>query len=107
MTRLILIGHIVRDAEVKIVSGKQVLNFPILRSEMYKTPNGETRKKNLWVECSLWTEKADELSLLLTKNKVCYVDGQPEIKENRKGDGGAMLFLKVDKFQVIRENGCL
>jgi len=71
MNKIILIGRIGRDAELRYSpDGKAVCGFSMAVDDGY----GE-KKSTIWVRCSLWGDRADKLAPHLTKGKPVYVEG--------------------------------
>lgn len=71
MNHAVFAGRLGRDAEVKYTtSGKAVCNFNIAVDVGF----GD-KKKTLWVQGTLWEEKAEKLAQYLTKGKMVVIAG--------------------------------
>jgi single-strand DNA-binding protein len=101
MQKLILIGHIGRDAQVNNVGGTNVTNFTVASSETYKDKQGNKQTKTTWFDCALWNN--DKLAQYLQKGTQVFVEGQVEARGFAKGDGtpGSSLSVRVDKIQLL------
>lgn len=87
-----LIGTLGKDAEVKDLNGKKVINFSVAVNQGY----GEN-KTTLWVDCAKWGEKTGIAEYLKKGTKVA-VFGEPSL---RKWDGGATITLRVQEIELV------
>lgn len=103
MIKLSAIGNLGRDAEVRTVNGKNVINFTIAHTEKYKD-----QVKTTWIECSYWTDRTGIAPYLLKGTQV-HVEGTPEVRtfEKKDGSAGASLGLRVKEVYLLgsRSNG--
>lgn len=100
MLKLMIIGKITNDAEIKTFSGKKVLKFTVNHS--YKDKDGKYH--NVYVGCSYWTEKADSLVKFMTKGKNVYCEGDPTVSTYQKeGTTLPALNLAVNRVEFISE----
>ena len=97
-----IIGHLGKDAIVKEVNGKNVINFSVAHSEKYKNAQGEQVTKSTWAECAYWTDKTGVVPYLV-KGAQVYVEGQPEADAYTSKEGKAMgtLRLRVGNIQLL------
>lgn len=102
MIKLQIIGHLGRDASVRDVNGKSVINFTLAHTEKYRDSQGNQQEKTTWVDCAYWTDKT-AVAQYLTKGKQVYVEGQPEARafERKDGTSGAVLSLRVFSIQLL------
>lgn len=102
MIKTMVIGHLGKDALVKDVNGKIVINFSVAHSEKFKNYEGIQMEKTLWVECAYWTEKTT-IAQYLTKGTQVFVEGQPSIDTytNAQGQTNAVLRLRVGQIQLL------
>ena len=69
--QLQIIGHLGKSAEIKTLpSGKRVLSFSLAVNEKRGQEDITT-----WFDCSMFGERLDALSPLLTKGKQVFVQG--------------------------------
>lgn len=97
-------GNLGRDAEVKYLpSGSAVCEFSVAATAGYGT-----RKKTLWIKCSLWGKRAEgSLPELLVKGQSVAVSGELSMRE-WEGKDGAMrkeLELNVNDITLIGQKG--
>jgi single-strand DNA-binding protein len=110
MIKMTVIGNLGRDAEVKDVNGKKVIEFSVAHSEKYTDRSGQQQERTTWVRCNYWRD-GDRVGVAdyLKKGKQVYVEGTPSVaayttKENQPG---ASLDLRVLSLELIggREGG--
>ena len=102
MLKLLVIGHLGKDATVNNVNGKNVINFTAAHTEKYKDAQGTQIDKTTWVECSYWTERI-AIAPYLKKGTQVYAEGIPEIRNYTTNDGrtGSSLVLRVTNIQLL------
>ena len=83
VNRVILVGNLGRDAELKYTpSGAAVSNFSIATTETWKDKNsGERKEKTEWHRIVLWGKTAENLSQYLLKGKQVFVEGRLETRQ--------------------------
>lgn len=98
MIKLQAIGHIGRDAELKNVGGKNVINFSIAHSEK----NKDGQEKTIWIDCAKWGETTGILPFLKKGTKV-FVDGNPDLRTYTKTDGttATILTLRIAHIELL------
>jgi single-strand DNA-binding protein len=102
MLKLTGIGNLGRDAEVKAVGGKNVINFSFAHTEKFKDQSGNQKEKTTWVSCAYWTDKTGIVPYL-KKGAQVYVEGTPEVRTYPKNDGttGTELYVRVTSIQLL------
>ncbi len=98
MIKLQVIGNLGKDAVVKDINGKTVINFSVAHSEKYKDAQGALHERTTWVECAYWTDRT-AVAPYLTKGTTVYVEGSPEADSYLK-DGQAAATLRCRVFNV-------
>ena len=102
MLKLLVIGHLGKDATVNNVNGKNVINFTVAHTERFKDAQGVQVDKTIWVECSYWTERT-AIAPYLKKGTQVYTEGTPDIRNYTTQDGrtGSSLILRVSSIQLL------
>lgn len=73
MIKLIVSGRVGSDAELKTVGDTTVCSFSIAHTEkVYGTNPKET---TIWINCSIWGERAVKLSPFITKGTYIVAEG--------------------------------
>lgn len=102
MIKLQIIGHLGKDAIVKEINGKSVINFSVAHSEKYKDKDGAAHERTTWVECAYWSDRT-ALAPYLTKGTIVYAEGSPEADAylNRDNKATATLRMRVSNIQLL------
>lgn len=102
MIKTFLIGHLGKDANVKDVNGKTVINFSVAHTESFKNNEGVKIEKTLWVECAHWSDRT-AIAQYLKKGTQVFVEGLPSIDTytNTEGKAVAKLKLRVAQIQLL------
>ena len=106
VNKVILVGNLGRDAEVKVTGGGQsVASFSIATTETW-TKDGEKKEKTEWHRIVLWGRTADSLQPYLTKGKQIYVEGRLETRQWEKdGQKHYTTEVKADKIVLLGGGG--
>ena len=104
VNKVILVGNLGRDAEVKVTaSGQSVASFSIATTETW-TKDGEKKEKTEWHRIVLWGRQADTLQPYLTKGKQIYVEGRLETRQWEK-DGQKHYTTEVKADRIVLLGG--
>jgi single-strand DNA-binding protein len=77
VNRIILVGNLGRDAEMRFGgSGSAVANFSLATTEVWTGRDGDKREQTEWHRVSLWGKQAETLQQYLVKGKQVYVEGR-------------------------------
>jgi single-strand DNA-binding protein len=77
LNKLILIGNVGRDPEMRITpSGQSVTSFSVASNRRYKTASGEQREETEWFNCQAWGKLAEVCNGYLTKGQQVYIEGR-------------------------------
>ncbi len=77
MNKIIVIGHLGRDPEMRYTpNGQGVTSFSVASSRKYTTSSGEQREETEWFNCSVWGKLAETCQQYLTKGQQVYVEGR-------------------------------
>lgn len=94
-------GRLGRDAELKqLPSGKDVVNFALAVDK----GRGEN-KETLWLDCSLFGERAAKLQQYLVKGKSVTVAGDVDFRCYLKKDGTAGGTMTLDVQRLTLQGG--
>jgi len=90
--KLIIEGRLGKDCEQRYLpDGKAVVNFSVA----YDSGYGDN-KQTVWVDCSMFGERAEKLAQYLVKGKSVLVDGKLQpINTYTKTDGTTCASLKM------------
>ena len=105
VNKVILVGHLGRDAETKFTpGGVAVTRFSVATSRRWKDQqSGEWKEETDWSDVTLW--RAENLATYLTKGKQVYVEGRLQTRSYDDKDGKKVYRTEVVSEQVILLGG--
>ena len=105
VNKVILIGHLGKDAETKFTPGGAALTkFAVATNRRWKDQaSGEWKEETDWANVALW--RAENLSTYLTKGKQVYVEGRLQTRSYDDKDGKKNYFTEVVADEVILLGG--
>ncbi len=110
MNKVILIGNLGRDAEVRATpSGTSVASLRLATTESWRDKeSGERKEKTEWHSVVLWGRSADALKPYLTKGKQIAVEGSLQTRTwDDKADGTKKYKteIKADRITLLGGGG--
>ena len=77
LNKVMLIGNVGRDPEVRYLEGNaKVATFTLATSERFKDRNGELRENTEWHNIVAWRANADVAERFIHKGTQIYVEGR-------------------------------
>lgn len=97
-----IIGSLGKDAIVKEVNGKNVINFSVAHSEKWKDAQGVAKERTTWVEAAYWSDRT-AIAPYLLKGTLVYCEGSPEVDsyQSAGGETKATLRMRVGVVQLL------
>ena len=87
MNKIIVIGHLGRDPEMRYTSsGQSVTSFSIATSRKF-TVDGEQREETDWFRVSAWGRLSDLCNQYLAKGQQVYIEGRLHLGSYEGRDG--------------------
>ena len=115
MNRVILIGNLGADAELKYTnSGQPVLSMRLATSEKWQGKDGQQQERTDWHSLTLWGKRAEALAKYLTKGSRIAIQGRIQYREyeDRNGNKRWSTDINVDDVELLggrdggqRDNG--
>ena len=99
MIKAFLIGHLGKDAEVKVHGSDSVINFSLAHTDKYKDGTGTIVSKTTWVSYSWWVER-HTIAQYMKKGTQVFVEGTVEAKMWRTHDGENKCGLNCRVYSV-------
>lgn len=85
VNKVILIGHLGADPELKATSGgKSVCNLSVATSESWKDKAGAKQEKTEWHRVTVWGDTAENCSKYLAKGRLVYIEGRLQTRSYEK-----------------------
>jgi single-strand DNA-binding protein len=105
--RVILLGNITRDIEVKYLqSGTAVTEIGLAVNERYKNQSGEWVEDVVFVDVTLWGRTAEIASEYLGKGSPVLIEGRLKLDRWEKdGQKHSKLRVTCDRMQMVGAKG--
>jgi single-strand DNA-binding protein len=104
MNKVILIGNLGKDPELKMTPGGQALaRFSLATTETWKTPQGEKKEKTEWHRIVVWGKQAEIAEKYLRKGKQIMVEGRIQYGEytDQAGVKKTTCDIRCDNFVML------
>ena len=99
INRVILVGHLGKDPEVRTTNGGQVVaTFSMATSRRWKDRDGNKQEQTEWHSIVVWGKLAEIVGKYLTKGKLIYCEGRIQTRSWEK-DGE-----KKYRTEIVMEN---
>lgn len=76
LNKVMLIGRLGQDPELKDAKGIQIANFSIATSKSWKDDSGQKQEKTEWHNIVAFRKTAELAGKYLTKGRQCYIEGE-------------------------------
>ena len=94
MNKVVLIGRITRDPEIKYTpSGKACLGFTIAVNREFRDNNGEIQSD--FISCMAWGSQAEYISKYVKKGYMLGVGGRIQTRQYQAPDGQTKYITEV------------
>jgi single-strand DNA-binding protein len=105
VNKVILLGHLGRDAETKFTpSGVSLTRFSVATSRRWKDQqSNEWKEETEWHNVALW--RSENLAQYLTKGKQVYVEGRLQTRSYEDKDGQKRYSTEVVADDVLLLGG--
>lgn len=80
MQKLIVIGNLGVDAEVKNANGKEFISFKVADTSKFTDQKGNVSETTTWVNCAMTGDKDTKVLPFLKKGVKVYVEGRPSYR---------------------------
>lgn len=85
MNKVLLMGHLGNDAEVRYTpSGACVASMSLATSEKWTDKDGQKQERTEWHRLKLWGDRAEKLAEYLVKGKGLLVEGKIRTEQYEK-----------------------
>jgi single-strand DNA-binding protein len=95
MNRVILIGHLGKDAESKHTQGgQQLISFSLATTAKWKDGKGGRQERTEWHRCTGWGEHWNGVLPYLVKGTKVAVEGEVRYRESER-DGKKITYTDI------------
>lgn len=104
MNKVILIGNLGRDPELKMTpSGQALARFSVATTETWKNPQGEKQSKTEWHNVVVWGKQAEIAEKYLRKGKQIMIEGRIQYREytDQAGVKKTACDIRCDNFVML------
>ena len=102
VNRVILVGNLGRDAELRYTGGgTPVANFSLATTEVFKDKEGQRREETEWHRVSLMGKQAESVAEYLRKGKQIYVEGRLRTRTWDDKEGNKRTTTEVIANRVV------
>jgi single-strand DNA-binding protein len=106
VNKVILIGNLGRDAEVRFTPGGQaVATLNLATTEQWTDREGQRQEKTEWHRIVLWGKPAESLQQYLVKGKQIYVEGRLQTRQWDDKDGNKRYTTEIRGDRVVLLGG--
>lgn len=106
--RVILMGNLTRDIELRAVGSSQVGGFGLAVNEKYKDKSGQYVDKVVFIDCEAWGKAAEVMAQYLSKGRPVLVEGKLQMdtwQDKQTGASRSKLKVRVDSFTFVGSKG--
>lgn len=107
VNRVLLVGNLGRDAELRYTAGgAAIATLSLATTETYKDKAGNKQQKTEWHRVVLWGKTAEALAEYLSKGKQIAVEGRIETRSYEKdGEKKYSTEIKADRVTLLGGGG--
>jgi len=104
VNKVILVGNLGRDAELRYTpGGAAVATLNLATTEVWNDRSNQRQEKTEWHRVILWGKQAESLQEYLTKGKQIYVEGRLQTRQWDDKDGNKRYTteIKADRLTLL------
>jgi single-strand DNA-binding protein len=106
VNKVILVGNLGRDAELRYTpGGAAVATINLATTEVWNDKSGQRQEKTEWHRVVLWGKTAESLAEYLTKGKQIYVEGRLQTRQWDDKDGNKRYTTEIRGDRVVLLGG--
>tara|TARA_B100001123_G_scaffold446424_1_gene600845 strand:- start:746 stop:1183 length:438 start_codon:yes stop_codon:yes gene_type:complete len=106
VNKVILVGNLGRDAEVRSTTGgTSVATISIATTDVWNDKGGQRQEKTEWHRVVLWGKTAETLQEYLLKGRQIYVEGRLQTREWQDRDGNKRYTTETRADRVVLLGG--
>ena len=92
VNKVILVGNLWRDPEVRSIPSGQVCNFTLATSDSYTDRDGQRQERTDWHNIVVYGKQAELCGQYLTKGRQVYVEGRISTRQYEAKNGGGTRY---------------
>ena len=95
VNKVILLGNLGNDPEIKTVGTSKVASFSLATSEAYNNKEGVRVEQTEWHRVEIWGNLAETVEKYVKKGSSLYVEGKIKTEEYTDKEGIAKKTVKI------------
>lgn len=95
INRVILLGNLGKDPEVKRLENNVVTKFPLATHENYKDKSGNWQKLTEWHNIVLWGNQAERAEKILHKGSTIFLEGKLKTRKWTDSNGSERYTTEI------------
>ena len=95
VNKVILLGNLGNDPEIRTVGTSKVASFSLATSEAYNNKEGVRVEQTEWHRVEIWGNLAETVEKYVKKGSSLYVEGKIKTDEYTDKDGVAKKIVKI------------
>jgi single-strand DNA-binding protein len=95
VNKVIIVGHLGQNPEIKKAGNISVANFSVATSERYKDKNGDTHQQTEWHKVVFFNKLAEIAGAYLVKGSGVYIEGKLKTEKYTGQDGIERYTTKI------------
>lgn len=106
VNKVILVGNVGQDPEVKTFEGGEVARITLATSETWKDKQGQKQEKTEWHELELWGGLAKVAGDYVKKGDKLYIEGSIKTDKwtDKEGNERKTTKIRVNKMTMLGSN---
>jgi single-strand DNA-binding protein len=102
VNKVILVGNLGRDAELRYTpGGAPVATLNLATTEVWNDKAGQKQEKTEWHRIVLWGKSAESLNEYLVKGKQIYVEGRLQTRQWDDKDGNKRYTTEIRSDRIV------
>lgn len=100
VNRVILLGRLTHDPEIKDANGIQIASFSLATSKEWKDESGEKKQKAEFHSCVAFRKTAELVGKFLKKGRQVFIEGELQTRSWDDKDSGKKRY----KTEIVAQN---
>lgn len=101
LNKVMIIGNLGSDPELKTVGDSQVANFSVATSETYKDGSGNSQEKTEWHRIVAWGKQAELAGRFLSKGRKVFLEGSLQTRSwDDKTSGQKRYMTEIKAYKI-------
>ncbi len=105
VNKVILVGHLGKDPEIKYMEGNIAkVSFSLATSETYKDKNGNKVEHTEWHNIVMWRGLAENAEKILKKGALVYLEGKLQTRNwvDKEGMKKNLTEVLAETFTILK-----